>query len=585
MPQPATTDASDNVSELAAANQHNLRRLVLSVRASLHKLNLLIAICDNPLYRDELIRTYEAELTANGITCYQVQLDRQQPSLKQSLLDWQAHTSDWQSDIPKLVTVRGGDELLGVRLQQAKSAQEKFFFSVQWTRESLREFRFPIVLWVTEAVAQGLAQQAKDFWSWRGGVFEFVQPMAWQMPDQQPSVTSPRPEAAESDLLADPAELEQQIAALQATDPDSPLLDSLYQSLGETYDKRLERGIAVDRPQEEARAIAAFQAAIARRQSLSDPIPLATSLSYLAELYRSQGRYAEAEPLYRRALQITEQQLGAEHPDTATSLNNLAGLYRSQGRYAEAEPLYRRALQITEQQLGAEHPDTATSLNNLAGLYRSQGRYAEAEPLYRRALQIREQQLGAEHPAIATGLNNLGLLYYYQGRYGEAESLLLRARAIDQQILGEKHLNLAIDLHNLALVYKKQKRYSEAEQLFTQALQLKRQALPELHPLIADTLYCLGSMYRDQGNYWEAKVFSQQALNIDLTLFGKKSPKVADDLRDLALIEQARGSYEEAESLLADSLAICEQTLGANHPQTLETQQDLAILRQAMNKN
>jgi tetratricopeptide (TPR) repeat protein len=543
MPQPATTDASDNVSELAAANQHNLRRLVLSVRASLHKLNLLIAICDNPLYRDELIRTYEAELTANGITCYQVQLDRQQPSLKQSLLDWQAHTSDWQSDIPKLVTVRGGDELLGVRLQQAKSAQEKFFFSVQWTRESLREFRFPIVLWVTEAVAQGLAQQAKDFWSWRGGVFEFVQPMAWQMPDQQPSVTSPRPEAAESDLLADPAELEQQIAALQATDPDSPLLDSLYQSLGETYDKRLERGIAVDRPQEEARAIAAFQAAIARRQSLSDPIPLATSLSYLAELYRSQGRYAEAEPLYRRALQITEQQLGAEHPDTATSLNNLAGLYRSQGRYAEAEPLYRRAL------------------------------------------QIREQQLGAEHPAIATGLNNLGLLYYYQGRYGEAESLLLRARAIDQQILGEKHLNLAIDLHNLALVYKKQKRYSEAEQLFTQALQLKRQALPELHPLIADTLYCLGSMYRDQGNYWEAKVFSQQALNIDLTLFGKKSPKVADDLRDLALIEQARGSYEEAESLLADSLAICEQTLGANHPQTLETQQDLAILRQAMNKN
>jgi hypothetical protein len=45
--------------ELAVANQRSLRRLVLSVQASLHKLNLLIAICDNPLYRDELIRTYE----------------------------------------------------------------------------------------------------------------------------------------------------------------------------------------------------------------------------------------------------------------------------------------------------------------------------------------------------------------------------------------------------------------------------------------------------------------------------------------------------------------------------------------------
>ncbi|XHX78069.1 MAG: hypothetical protein RBJ76_27165 [Stenomitos frigidus ULC029] len=179
MPQPTATDPSD----LANLNQRHLRRLVLSVRASLHKLNLLIAICDNPFYRDDLIRTYEAELNANDVACYQVSLDRQQPSLKQSLLDWQTQTPDWQPETPTLITVRGGDELLGMRLEQPKSAQERFFFSVQWTREGLREFQLPIVLWVTEAVAQGLAQQAPDFWSWRGGVFEFVQPMSWQPPD------------------------------------------------------------------------------------------------------------------------------------------------------------------------------------------------------------------------------------------------------------------------------------------------------------------------------------------------------------------------------------------------------------------
>ena len=38
------------------------------------------------------------------------------------------------------------------------------------------------------------------------------------------------------------------------------------------------------------------------------------------------------------------------------------------GQYAEAEPLYQRALAIWEQQLGTDHPDTATSLNNLAAL-------------------------------------------------------------------------------------------------------------------------------------------------------------------------------------------------------------------------
>ena len=53
----------------------------------------------------------------------------------------------------------------------------------------------------------------------------------------------------------------------------------------------------------------------------------------------------------------------------ALSLNNLAALYVAQGRYAEAEPLYKRSLAIQEKALGPDHPDVGTSLNNLAGLY------------------------------------------------------------------------------------------------------------------------------------------------------------------------------------------------------------------------
>ena len=96
----------------------------------------------------------------------------------------------------------------------------------------------------------------------------------------------------------------------------------------------------------------------------------------------------------------------APHPDTATGLNNLAELYRTQGRYSEAEPLYKRSLLIREQQLGADHPDTAGSLNNLAGLYESQGRYSEAEPLYARAVEIFLQALGQDHPSTKTVVGN-----------------------------------------------------------------------------------------------------------------------------------------------------------------------------------
>ena len=61
-------------------------------------------------------------------------------------------------------------------------------------------------------------------------------------------------------------------------------------------------------------------------------------------LYEAQGRYADAEPLYKRSLAIREKALGPDHPDVATSLNNLAELYRAQGRYADAEPLYKRVI-------------------------------------------------------------------------------------------------------------------------------------------------------------------------------------------------------------------------------------------------
>jgi tetratricopeptide (TPR) repeat protein len=85
----------------------------------------------------------------------------------------------------------------------------------------------------------------------------------------------------------------------------------------------------------------------------------------------------------------------------ARALNRQAVALYGQGRYAEAEPLLKRALEIRERSLGPDHPDVAESLNNLALLYESRGRSAEAEPLLKRALAIREKSLGPDRPDVA----------------------------------------------------------------------------------------------------------------------------------------------------------------------------------------
>ncbi len=121
-----------------------------------------------------------------------------------------------------------------------------------------------------------------------------------------------------------------------------------------------------------------------------------------------QGNYPEAEKQLVAALKEAEG-LGPQDPRLATTLNNLALLYDAQGKYAEAEPLYKRALAIREQVLGPEHRSVATSLSNLAELYKAQGKYAEAEPLYKRSLAIREKALGPAHPDATQGWAHLVL--------------------------------------------------------------------------------------------------------------------------------------------------------------------------------
>ncbi|MBI3990363.1 MAG: tetratricopeptide repeat protein [candidate division NC10 bacterium] len=101
-----------------------------------------------------------------------------------------------------------------------------------------------------------------------------------------------------------------------------------------------------------------------------------------------QHRYAEAEKFLQAALKEVES-FGPQDRRLATSLYGLADVYRAQGKYTEAEPLYQRALAIREKTLGPEHPDVVTSLENYAALLRRTHHDAEAEKLEARAKAIR----------------------------------------------------------------------------------------------------------------------------------------------------------------------------------------------------
>jgi tetratricopeptide (TPR) repeat protein len=326
-----------------------------------------------------------------------------------------------------------------------------------------------------------------------------------------------------------------------------------------------------------------FEGILGSLKRLDTP-EMATSMGRLANLYREQGRYSEAEPLYKRSLVLSEHQLGSNHPDVATSLHNLAVLYSDQGRYSEAEPLYKRSLVLREHQLGSDHPDVAKSLNNLALLYSDQGRYSEVEPLYIRSLAIQEHQLGGKHLDVAKSLSNLASLYYAQGRYNEAESLFKRSLSIWERQLGANHPNISICLNNLAGVYYAQERYSETEMLLVRSLSILECQLGSEHPNVASNLNNLALLYDAQGRYSEAEPLYVRSLSIWERQLGADHPDVAISLNNLAGLYGFQGRHSAAEPLYTRAISIQERQLGAEHPDVATSLNNLAELYYAQER-
>ena len=79
----------------------------------------------------------------------------------------------------------------------------------------------------------------------------------------------------------------------------------------------------------------------------------------------------------------------------------------AEGRYAEAEPLFRRALKIVVAKLGQNHSEAAWAMKNLGQVCFKLCRFQEAETLMRGSLKILEAAQDKDYLAIAGGINNI----------------------------------------------------------------------------------------------------------------------------------------------------------------------------------
>jgi MFS family permease len=260
----------------------------------------------------------------------------------------------------------------------------------------------------------------------------------------------------------------------------------------------------------------------------------------VAEAHRAQGRYADAEELFRAALRRAEEEFGPDAFPVADACNGLAVTYKYSGRFDDAEALYARALRILERQLGAEHPDVAAVHHNLGGLAHARGRFAEAEAPARRAVAIREAALGPDHVDVAADKAALASILDAIGRGDEAEQLLTDALAAFERALGPSHYEIAVNLHNLASLHHRRGETAQAEPLYRRALDMKEDLLGPDHPDLATTL------------------------------------------SNLALARCALGDPREAHDLVERAIAILDRSVEPDHPTLVNCREVHADLRSAL---
>lgn len=121
-------------------------------------------------------------------------------------------------------------------------------------------------------------------------------------------------------------------------------------------------------PEAEAHARRAVD--LRRRAPGSTDVELAAERAVLGATLAAQHRYDEARELFVWALAACRRARPPRRYEMAVHLHHLASIAHATGSPAEAEPLYRQALELKREVLGEHHPEVGLLAHDLGALSR-----------------------------------------------------------------------------------------------------------------------------------------------------------------------------------------------------------------------
>jgi len=307
-------------------------------------------------------------------------------------------------------------------------------------------------------------------------------------------------------------------------------------------------------------------------------------LTYYGMSLRDQEMKDKAIICFEEAVTLAAGLYGKKHVEYASALNLLADVYKNQARFAEAEALALEAQRIL---LALDPPDFSSLANGyhaLANLYGEIAQYEKAYRYYDTALALLVNAHLDGEELYSTIMRSYSYTCVDGGRLSEARKLLTKVKEIYETKYGPMYAPLGevyITLGNISF---------QMNELTTATLQLKKAAtIIEINEgkesfLMSRAYEIEGLVLHKMGNSSKGLVLCQKAADMNTNILGEMNAFTASSLSNVGLIYQETGDFAKAEEVLRHSFNIRQKVYGLDHPQTALSMANLATVMMAQSR-
>lgn len=191
-----------------------------------------------------------------------------------------------------------------------------------------------------------------------------------------------------------------------------------------------------------------------------------SSLNNLASNLNAQERFADAATHYEKVLRFRTLILGSRHSATIDSLANLGYTYNRLGLSDKARDLLDRAVNLSIETRGRDHPESAKLMVLFADILGNREDAPKSEAYLREALKTLTAVNGPYHVDTMSCLQRLGTNLFEQKKYSEAEPYFYHAWTRRQNKLGKDDRATEQSKESLIASLNSQGLYEEAEKIF-----------------------------------------------------------------------------------------------------------------------